>query len=84
MLFRSSQAVDEIVPLLTTLNAEIEDVNLTSLEQAQNIVQVTNATQVFNTTTQSNAASTEELASTAEELSNQAKRLMDSAKIFRV
>lgn len=81
---KSSQAVDEIVPLLTTLNAEIEDVNLTSLEQAQNIVQVTNATQVFNTTTQSNAASTEELASTAEELSNQAKRLMDSAKIFRV
>ena len=81
---KSGQAVDEIVPLLTTLNAEIEDVNLASLEQAQNIVQVTNATQVFNTTTQSNAASTEELASTAEELSNQAERLMESAKIFKI
>jgi len=84
LTYKSSEAVDEIVPLLTTLNAEIEDVNLTSLEQAQNIVQVTNATQVFNTTTQSNAASTEELASTAEELSNQAERLMESAKIFKI
>ncbi len=81
---KSGQAVDEIVPLLNTLNAEIEDVNLASLEQAQNIVQVTQATQVFNATTQANAASTEELASTAEELSNQAERLMESAKLFKI
>ncbi len=84
MSMQTMEYIKEILPQLTSLNEGIEDINVSSQEQASNVQQVTNATQQFNESTQANAASAEELASTAEELSNQAEVLMDLAKQFKI
>ena len=84
MSFQTMEFIKEIVPQLNALNEDIEEINVSSQEQASNIQQVTNATQQFNESTQANAASAEELAGTAEELSNQAEVLMELANQFKI
>ncbi|WP_462319097.1 methyl-accepting chemotaxis protein [Marinilabilia sp.] len=84
MSLQTMEFVKEMVPQLRSLNDDIEEINISSQEQASNVQQVTNATQQFNESTQANAASAEELAGTAEELSNQAEVLMDLANQFKI
>lgn len=76
--------INEISPMLMKLNDGSVEIDNASQEQAQNIQQVTHAAQVFNNTTQSNAASAEELASTSEELSKQAERLAEMVSQFKI
>jgi methyl-accepting chemotaxis protein len=84
MSLKTMEFIKEILPQLASLNEDIEEINVSSQEQATNIEQVTNATQQFNESTQANAASAEELAGTAEELSNQAEILMELANQFKI
>ncbi len=76
--------INEISPMLMKLNDGSVEIDTASQEQAQNIQQVTDAAQVFNNTTQTNAASAEELASTSEELSKQAERLAEMVSQFKI
>ncbi|WP_439183093.1 methyl-accepting chemotaxis protein [Carboxylicivirga taeanensis] len=81
---QTTSLINEISPMLMKLNDGSVEIDSASQEQAQNIQQVTSAAQVFNNTTQGNAASAEELASTSEELSTQAERLADMVKRFKI
>jgi len=81
---KTMEFIKEIVPQLSALNEDIEEINMASQEQSTNIQMVTQATQQFNENTQENAASAEELASTAEELSNQADVLKEMSKQFKI
>jgi methyl-accepting chemotaxis protein len=83
MSTKTMEFIGEIVPQLSSLNEDIEEINMATQEQASNIQMVTQATQQFNESTQANAASAEELASTAEELSNQAEVLKNLADQFK-
>ena len=65
------------MPLLKSLNSDIETISIASQEQAANVEQVNNAVQLFNSATQSNASSAEELASTGEELNQQSETLQE-------
>ena len=65
------------MPLLKSLNSDIETISIASQEQAANVEQVNNAIQQFNSATQSNASSAEELASTGEELNQQSEALQE-------
>ena len=65
------------MPLLVSLNNDIETITTASQEQAANVEQVNNAVQQFNSATQSNASSAEELASTGEELNQQSETLQE-------
>ncbi len=84
MSTQTMEFIQDIVPQLSSLNEDIEEINLASQEQSSNIQMVSQATQQFNESTQANAASAEELAGTAEELSNQAEVLKSLADQFKI
>jgi methyl-accepting chemotaxis protein len=84
MSMQTMKFIKQIVPQLSALNEDIEEINMASQEQSMNVQMVTQATQQFNENTQENAASAEELAGTAEELSNQAEVLKGMADQFKI
>ncbi len=84
MSMKTMEFIKEILPQLSALNEDIEEINIASQEQSMNIQMVTQATQQFNESTQENAASAEELAGTAEELSNQADLLKEMSRQFKI
>ena len=76
--------VDEVVTAIRVITKEaaqvkmlVDDVNLSSQEQARGIEQITNAMTQMDQVTQNTAANAEESASAAEELNSQSGTLKD-------
>jgi methyl-accepting chemotaxis protein/methyl-accepting chemotaxis protein-1 (serine sensor receptor) len=73
---RLAVVIGEIIGESKTVESLVDQVNLGSVNQAQNIDQVSNAMSQVSQVTQTNAASAEESAAAASELDGQSERLM--------
>ncbi|MFH0976630.1 MAG: methyl-accepting chemotaxis protein [Spirochaetota bacterium] len=80
---RAGQVITEMVPQIQKTSELIQEINVSSSEQARGIEQVTKAIEQLDKAIQQNAAATEEMASTSEELSSQADSLKDVATFFK-
>ncbi|MCT4648387.1 MAG: methyl-accepting chemotaxis protein [Carboxylicivirga sp.] len=74
----------EMAIKLQELKDEIELINTTSDEQAQNVNQISQAVNEFNQSTQSIAVSVEELAATGEELNSQGEQLYQMTRKYTI
>jgi methyl-accepting chemotaxis protein len=79
----AGKVMAEMVPQIQKTSELIQEINVSSSEQARGIEQVTKAIEQLDKAIQQNASATEEMASTSEELSSQAESLNDVAKFFK-
>ncbi len=80
----SNKLTQEVLPSIKKLANNINEIAISTEEQANNIEQANNAIQMFNENTQTNAASAEELTATSKELGNQASRLNRMVRVYKV
>ena len=81
---RAGNLIQEIVPGIQKTAELVEEINVSSAEQADGIQQVTKAIQQLDHVIQQSASISEEMASTSEELTAQAEQLRDAATFFKV
>ena len=79
----AGKVMEEMVPQIQKTSELIQEINVSSSEQARGIEQVTKAIEQLDKAIQQNAAASEEMASTSEELSSQAENLKDISGFFR-
>ncbi|MFW9622174.1 MAG: methyl-accepting chemotaxis protein [Macromonas sp.] len=77
-------AMDEIVNQVRRVSDLISEISASTLEQTAGIGMVSNAVAQLDSTTQQNAALVEESAAAAASLEQQAKRLSDVVRVFRL
>ena len=80
---KAGKVMEEMVPQIQKTSELIQEINVSSSEQARGIEQVTKAIEQLDKAIQQNAAASEEMASTSEELSSQAESLRDVAGFFK-
>ena len=80
---RAGKVMEEMVPQIQKTSELIQEINVSSSEQARGIEQVTKAIEQLDKAIQQNAAASEEMASTSEELSSQAESLKDVSGFFK-
>jgi len=76
--------MSDMVPQIQKTSELLQEINVSSSEQAAGIEQVTKAIEQLDKVIQQNAAATEEMSSTATELSSQAESLKSIAMFFKV
>ncbi|MBF0452917.1 MAG: PAS domain-containing protein [Candidatus Magnetomorum sp.] len=76
--------IKDIVPSIQKTAELVEEINVSSTEQADGIQQVTKAIQQLDQVIQQSASISEEMASTSEELTAQAEQLRDASSFFKV
>jgi len=81
---RAGKVMGEMVPQIQKTSELIQEINVSSAEQARGIDQVTKAIEQLDKAIQQNASATEEMASTSEELTGQAETLKDVASFFKI
>jgi methyl-accepting chemotaxis protein len=81
---RAGKVMEEMVPQIQKTSELIQEINISSSEQARGIEQVTKAIEQLDKAIQQNASATEEMASTSEELSSQAETLNGVSKFFKL
>ncbi len=81
---RAGNLIEEIVPQIRKTADLVQEINVSSNEQAEGIEQVTRAIQQLDNGIQQNASATEQMASTSEELSGQAGQLQTVASFFKI
>jgi methyl-accepting chemotaxis protein len=79
----AGKVMAEMVPQIQKTSELIQEINVSSSEQARGIEQVTKAIEQLDKAIQQNASATEEMASTSEELSSQAESLKDVSTFFK-
>ena len=80
---RAGKVMEEMVPQIQKTSELIQEINVSSSEQARGIEQVTKAIEQLDKAIQQNAAASEEMASTSEELSSQAESLKEVSGFFK-
>jgi len=81
---RAGQLMGDMVPQIQKTSELIQEINVSSAEQARGIEQVTKAIEQLDKAIQQNAAATEEMASTSVELSSQADGMKRVAGFFKI
>ena len=81
---QAGKLMGEMVPQIQKTSILIQEISVSSSEQARGIEQITKAVEQLNSVIQQNASSTEEMAATSEELSGQAGALKDIATFFKI
>ena len=81
---RAGKLMEDMVPQIQKTSELIQEINVSSAEQARGIEQVTKAIEQLDKAIQQNAAATEELASTSVELSSQAEGMKRVVGFFRL
>ncbi|HUL60611.1 MAG TPA: methyl-accepting chemotaxis protein [Anaeromyxobacteraceae bacterium] len=81
---RSGTLLAALVPAIGKTAQLVQEVAAASREQAQGVLQITQAMGRVDQVTQRNAAAAEELSSTSEELASQAGALRQAVSFFRV
>jgi methyl-accepting chemotaxis protein len=81
---RAGQLLEDIVPGIQKTAELIQEINVSSAEQTEGIVQVTKAIHQLDQVIQQNAEATEEMSATSEELSSQGDQLIESASFFKL
>jgi len=80
----AGKLMSDMVPQIQKTSELLQEINVSSSEQAAGIEQVTKAIEQLDKVIQQNAAATEEMSSTATELSSQAESLKSIAMFFKV
>ena len=80
----AGQAMDDIVGQVRRVSELIARISSATVEQTQGIGQVSQAVNELDQTTQQNAALVEQSAAAAESLRQQASRLADTVKVFKL
>ena len=81
---RAGNLIQEIVPGIQKTAELVEEINVSSAEQADGIQQVTKAIQQLDHVIQQSASISEEMASTSEELTAQAEQLREASSFFKI
>lgn len=81
---KSSQLLDELIPMIENTSKMIDEISAASNEQNSGAEQINSSIQQLNNISQENASSSEELASSAEELSGQAISLKEVVSFFKM
>ncbi len=81
---RAGKLIEDIVPQIQKTAELVQEINVSSSEQANGIAQVTQAVEQLDKGIQQSATATEEMASTTEELLGQAEQLQRAASFFKV
>jgi methyl-accepting chemotaxis protein len=80
----AGEAMNDIVSQVRSVSTLIGEISAASLEQAGGIGQVSGAVAALDQTTQQNAALVEQSAAAAEGLKEQAARLSETVRVFRL
>ncbi|MBK8807659.1 MAG: cache domain-containing protein [Bacteroidales bacterium] len=80
----TKEILNRLVPEIEKTLKLVQEIALSSNEQAQGVGQVNSAIQQLNEVIQMNASSSEELASNAEQMSAQALSLLESISVFKI
>jgi methyl-accepting chemotaxis protein len=81
---KAGKVIQEIVPGIQKTAELVEEINVSSAEQADGIQQVTKAIQQLDHVIQQSASISEEMASTSEELTAQAEQLREASAFFKI
>ncbi len=81
---RAGALLEDMVSGIQKTSELVEDINVSSTEQADGISQVNDAIQQLDMVIQSNAALTEEMTATSNNFTNQAEQLLLAASFFKV
>ena len=81
---KAGNLIQEIVPGIQKTAELVEEINVSSAEQADGIQQVTKAIQQLDHVIQQSASISEEMASTSEELTAQAEQLREASSFFKI
>ena len=81
---QAGRLMDEMVPQIQKTSELLQEINVSSAEQARGIEQVTKAIEQLDKAIQQNAAASEEMASTSVELSSQADGMKSIAAFFKI
>jgi len=81
---KAGNVIQEIVPGIQKTAELVEEINVSSAEQADGIQQVTKAVQQLDHVIQQSASISEEMASTSEELTAQAEQLREASAFFKI
>jgi len=81
---KAGNVIQEIVPGIQKTAELVEEINVSSAEQADGIQQVTKAIQQLDHVIQQSASISEEMASTSEELTAQAEQLREASSFFKI
>jgi len=81
---KAGNVIQEIVPGIQKTAELVEEINVSSSEQADGIQQVTKAVQQLDHVIQQSASISEEMASTSEELTAQAEQLREASAFFKI
>ncbi|MCP4345143.1 MAG: HAMP domain-containing protein [Desulfobacterales bacterium] len=81
---QGGKLLEEMVGGIQKTAELVQEINISSNEQADGISQVNMAIQQLDQIIQQNAASTEEMASASRDFSSQAEQLLDAASFFKV
>jgi len=81
---KAGKVIQEIVPGIQKTAELVEEINVSSSEQADGIQQVTKAVQQLDHVIQQSASISEEMASTSEELTAQAEQLREASAFFKI
>ncbi len=80
----TGEIMQTIVPQMDSAKRLVQEISLSSEEQASGAGQVNNAIQQLSHVIQQNAAASEEMASSSEELSSQAANLKSTISFFKI
>ncbi len=80
----TGEIMQSIVPQMDRAKKLVQDISISSTEQASGAEQVNSAIQQLSYVIQQNAAASEEMASSSEELSSQAENLKSTISFFNV
>ncbi|MCP4107386.1 MAG: HAMP domain-containing protein [Desulfobacteraceae bacterium] len=81
---QGGKLLEEMVDGIQKTAELVQEINISSNEQADGISQVNMAIQQLDQIIQQNAASTEEMASASRDFSSQAEQLLDAASFFKI
>jgi len=80
----AGELLNEMLPNIQETASLIQEISVSSVEQAIGIQQITQSITQLTTVTQQNAAASEELAATANELSSESGSLVDEISFFKI
>ena len=81
---KAGELINEIVPSIQKTTSLIEEISAASEEQDSGIKQIHDAITQVDSLTQQNAAASEELAGSSRSMDQEAKKLLDLIKFFKV
>jgi len=81
---KAGDLINEIVPSIQKTTSLIEEISSASQEQDLGIKQIHNSINQVDSLTQQNATASEELASSSQSMNEEATKLLDLIKFFKV